>query len=346
MNTDQKPYFLQTSQWSQFWLESAAASHHVHYISHKSQDVELSAYLYQYPWYLGKSFLYIPKGPLFKIKNDLTKEQLTQEYKIFLTKIIEFAVQNKQVFIKLDFDYNITDLLYLHDNSSLSELIKNFTNKVVRISKKSLQYLSTMILDCGKLQKDDDPSKFIASNSDFWSRTNENIRRYTRKSLKQNWTVDTSKTSQNFEDFWQVYQSTAHRQDFAIHPKCYFQAMFAKDFVRIIVLKDELGKPHCCWFGVVLEGTLYYLYGGNDEYSFSHQGQYLAHLVALQIAANEEIYSYDLGGYDPEKGFGKFKEGYRGKIVQFLGPIDIVLQPTAYTAVNTMIEIGRKLKKY
>lgn len=345
-NDHKKPYFLQTSQWSQFWLEHVQKNHQIHFISHKNENIELSAYIYQYPWHLGKSFLYIPKGPIFKIYGNISKNQIVAEYKVFLNKITKFATQNKYIFIKLDFDYQFTNLLGIHDSETLLRLIEKLVPLHIKLSEKKLQYLSTMTLDCSRLQKSDDMTEFLDTNKDFWSQTNENIRRYTRKALKQNWQVDTSKTTDNFEAFWQVYESTAKRQKFAIHPKSYFNTMFKKKFVRIIVLKDEQNIPHCCWFGVLLNDTLYYLYGGNDNYSFDHQGQYLAHLIALQIASNEKIKQYDLGGYDSEKGFGKFKEGYRGNIVNFLGPVDIVLQPKIYNLINTVINFVKKLKKY
>lgn len=339
-----QPYFLQTSQWSQFWQESAEKNHQVYFISHKSKDIELSAFVYKYPWHFGKSFLYVPKGPILKIINDLEKPQILCEYKNFLSKITDFAAQNKCIFIKLDFEYIFTNLLDIKDTSNILELHKKATKFEVLLSTKSLQYLSTMIIGCTNLQKNDDLAEFLESNKSFWNQTNENIRRYTRKSLKQSWKINISKTTENFEDFWHVYQYTSKRQAFATHTKSYFETMFTKDFVRIIILKDEQGVPHCCWFGIILNETLYYLYGGNDDYSFSHQGQYLAHLVALQIAAKEEVKSYDLGGYDSQKGFGKFKEGYRGDIVNFLGPIDILLGSNTYRLINFIVDNGKKLK--
>jgi lipid II:glycine glycyltransferase (peptidoglycan interpeptide bridge formation enzyme) len=339
-----KPYFIQTKEWSEFWLQSAHKNHDSHYFEHKSKLVDIAAFTYQYPWYIGKYFLYIPKGPTFKVNSEITKEQLIAEYKIFLAKITEFAAQNKCVFIKLDFDYNFTDLLYIDSNNTILKFVESTTKHKTVLSTKSLQYLSTMLLDCHGLSKNDNLPHFLEDNKHFYSQTNENVRRYTRKSLKQNWQIETSKTTENFEHFWQVYESTAKRQSFAIHTKSYFETMFASEFVRIIVLKDEQNIPHCCWFGVAFGETLYYLYGGNDDYSFTHQGQYLAHLVALQIAAKEKLLSYDLGGYDSEKGFGKFKEGYRGKVVKFLGPVDIVLQPLVYNTLNKLINTVKRIR--
>jgi lipid II:glycine glycyltransferase (peptidoglycan interpeptide bridge formation enzyme) len=344
MSTLHLPYFLQTKDWTDFWIKSVDTKHQIHYISHESEEISLSAYIYHYPWHVKQTFLYIPKGPYIQVKKDIDHTALQREFRSFLTKITELAQKEKATFIKIDADDYFTSLLEIHSNDKLLHFIRSCTPHTSIISKKSLQYLSTMVLDCGDLVKEENPQQFLLSNSAFWSKTNENIRRYTRKSLKQNWSIDTDKTPENFEHFWQVYTHTAQRQEFAIHPKSYFEAMFKHDFVRIITLKDEQGVPHCCWFGVKIDDTLYYLYGGNDTYSFEHYGQYLMHLVATQIAAREGVKYYDLGGYDSTKGFGKFKEGYRGRIIQFLGPVDIVLKKPEYFAIFSGIQAIKMIK--
>jgi lipid II:glycine glycyltransferase (peptidoglycan interpeptide bridge formation enzyme) len=344
MITVSKPYFIQTKDWSDFWLQSLDSNHQKHIINHKHADIEFCAIIYQYPWHLGQSFFYIPKGPVFVISGDISKAQILVQYQIFLQKIIALAEEKNIAFIKLDFDYQFTDLFDIADNTDLLQFISGNTKKRSIISQKTVQYLSTMLLDCQSLKYDKSLVNFVETNKDFWSKTNENVRRYTRKSLKQNWKIDTSKSKQNFEHFWSVYESTAKRQSFAIHPKSYFEKLFKQDFVRVIVLSDEKNEPHCCWFGISLQGTLYYLYGGNDDYSFAHQGQYLAHVVALQIASKEQIACYDLGGYDSEKGFGRFKEGYRGKIVGFLGPIDIILKVNRYSTMNIFLKTAKAIK--
>jgi lipid II:glycine glycyltransferase (peptidoglycan interpeptide bridge formation enzyme) len=344
MITTLKPYFIQTKDWSDFWLESSLDNHFVECISHNTEKIEISTIVYQYPWHLGKSFFYIPKGPVFSILREISNEEILIQYQIFLQKIEKRAREKNMVFVKLDFDYQFTNLFHIEDNKKLLSLIRSKTNSYCTLSSKPIQYLSTMILDCQNLQYLEDLSSFVETNKPFWSKTNENIRRYTRKSLTQNWRIDATKSKENFENFWTIYSFTANRQGFAIHPKKYFEKLINHNFVRIIVLSDEKGVPHCCWFGISLLGTLYYLYGGNDDYSFAHYGQYLVHVVALQIASKENISSYDLGGYDSEKGFGKFKEGYRGKIVTFLGPIDIVLDKTSYTVINRGLQVGHALK--
>jgi lipid II:glycine glycyltransferase (peptidoglycan interpeptide bridge formation enzyme) len=254
------------------------------------------------------------------------------------------AKANNITYIKLDFDYHFTNLLDIKDNNQLLKFVSTHTTSKVVVSNKTIQYLSTALLDCSTLQYSDTIDDLMNINTSFWSKTNENIRRYTRKSLKQDWKIETGNTKDNFENFWSVYQSTANRQKFAIHPKSYFEKMLEHEFVRLIILKDSEGTPHSVWFGVEIDDTLYYLYGGNDDYSFDHYGQYLIHLVATQIAAQEKVKSYDLGGYDSSKGFGKFKEGYRGNIVTFLGPVDIILDPFYYHLIQTGIHALKRLK--
>ena len=347
MTLNTTPYFVQTKEWADFWLSTMGKNHQAHYISYTFEGGEFGCWAYQYPWQLGQSFLYIPKGPVLLSFNADDSSRLSKEFCVFINKIVAHGESLGVVFVKIDFDYILTDSLGLKNDEQILNIVKQNVMCPSSLSAKTIQYLSTMILDCTELIKsdfDDGPDNFYRQNQSFFGQTNENIRRYTRKSLTKNWVIDTTKTSENFEHFWSVYLATAHRQNFAIHPRDYFEKMLGQDFVRLIVLKDESGVPHCCWLGVKIGDTLYYLYGGNDSYSFENYGQYLIHLVALQIASNENVTKYDLGGYDNSKGFGKFKEGYRGEIVRFLGPIDILLKPVIYHSINKSIQIVKSTR--
>jgi SanA protein len=80
-----------------------------------------------------------------------------------------------------------------------------------------------------------------------------------------------------------------------------------------------------------------YLYGGNTAISRKRHGQYLIHLAALYLATQEDTQFYDLGGYDSDKGYGQFKEGYKGALRSFLGPVDLVCRPLVYNSLQGLI---------
>ncbi len=73
------------------------------------------------------------------------------------------------------------------------------------------------------------------------------------------------------------------------------------------------------WLGICNNNTLYYLYGGATERGFELNAQYLIQLCAFKLAARLKAQYYDLGGYDPDKGYGTFKECFHGEILNFPG---------------------------
>ncbi len=319
-------YFIQTESWAQFWLDASLPKHSFYSLA----DGEKSIIAYKYPWHLGQSFLYVPKAL-----------HLTENLQ---NQLIKLGKKLRASYIKIDFDDQCDDLNRIYIQPKF------------KLSKKTLQFMQTMTLDTSKITLPEKllnkhtptPSKlkeFYTQNiPHFWQQTNQNIRRYTKKSCDQQWIISTEKSPENFASFWSIYSQTKDRQQFAIQPKSYLQKLFNQGFSRIIIIKDSENTPQCVWLGLSTENTLTYLAGGNTDYSFEYHGQYLAHLVATLICSQEKLPFYDLGGYNPDLGFGKFKEGYRGDIRTFQGPFDIVLRPIIYSCVSLIVDIIKRVK--
>jgi len=336
------PYFINSNSWAKFWLSANPKNHNYHLV----EVTNFAGIVYEYPWYLGNNFLYLSKGPVLKTNSkNLESGELLLEFKNFLNKITELGKINNSTFIKIDFDDELLRLLGVEKNYDLEDFLqKNFDFKF-KLPTKTIQYISTMTLDLGEFQNQelsDDLQEFFQETKSFWAKTNENIRRYTKKSLAQNWKISTEKTQENFWLYWQIYSETSLRQGFATQPKEYLGKLFKEEFSRIIIISDESG-PQCVWLGIISENTLTYLSGGNTPKSLTKYGQYLTHLMAVKTAIVEKCNFYDLGGYDSGKGFGKFKEGYRGEIRNFLGPVDILIQPIKYTLINQFLGFFRKI---
>lgn len=337
-------YFLQTKEWGQFWLQANPTNHRFFSIK---IDEELEVWVYEYPWQFGQKFWYIPRLDLGK------------NYQQNLTKIIAKAKSNQVVFIKTDFDDNWLRENKIEDKNGLNKFLENqnLATKFVW-SHKKLQFNQTPVLSLENTLNQNiftekellNPEsnkllEFYQNTQDFWKNTNQNVRRYTKKSLTKNWQISTDKTEDNFKSFLQIYNQTKDRQNFAIQTHKYLKDLFNQENSRLIVLYNSQNKPHAFWFGLVSEKTLTYLYGGNTEESFANYGQYLLHLVAVAIAVQHQLPFYDLGGYDSTSGYGKFKENYRGQIRNFLGPIDFVLNPAKYNFINLMIKLVKVFRR-
>lgn len=337
------PYFLQTKEWFKFWQDLNLPNHPTYFF----ETQNLACYARQFPWHLGKSFLYIPKGPIAKNGLEINKNILEQEFPELLKKIKQRLKNQKIVFIKWEFSAEVFAL-----DGDFEKYIK-VLHKDFKLSDKHLQFTSTPILETASMVLDKEKMdltnsnllSFFEENKVWWKERNENVNRYTKKSLQQGWIISTTKTADNFENFWKIHLSTTNRQDFGTYSKQYFKTFFSQDSARIIVLKDEENQPQTVWLGVNIDGNLIYLYGGNTQKSFDKYGQYLVHLTALFMGVQEKIISYDLGGYDQTSGYGRFKENYKGRLINFGPAFDLPTNKFYYYLINTGIKITKKLKK-
>lgn len=353
------PYFLQTKEWSDFWLDAMNNKHLAYLLEAPDSKATFAGWVYKYPWHLNQSFLYVPKGPIVTLhKKNIAKSELLKLFRTFCYRLVASGQTHDTSFIKLDFDDEVMKLFGVENTEDLEELMDgvlandgkhNFPKCELHTGTKTIQYMQTMILD-GRVLKGsrvldwsmETLQNYYTENKDFWSQTNQNIRRYSKKSLKYDWEIIVDKSPETFDGFWKVYKATSERQKFATHNKEYFEKLAARPFTHIALLKYQ-GEVVSCWFGVQSGDTLTYLYGGNTAEGFKLKSQYMMHIVALKILVDNKLSYYDLGGYDSSKGFGKFKEGYRGDIRSFLGPVDIVLQPRKYAFTNRFVKTTKNI---
>lgn len=355
------PYFIQSHDWMSFWKRTNKNHQFYHY-----QSQYFSTFVFEYKLFRSFKFWYISKGPIFKdIKfHDLDQNVLKKDLNdlIRLIKKNGAAIHGKKlVFLKIDLDDVLAKKLEIQNAEDLPRKLqlKNV------ISKRKIQYLKSTTSDLTEIienykdkeikigeekqEKKLDLTEVYEKTTPFWSACNEKIRRYSRKTLKLYqagfWQVSTEKTAGNFEDFYKIHSETAKRQNFSTQGKEYLKAMFTEEFSRIIVIRDESGVPHSVWLGVNLNDQLVYLCGGNTDLSFEKWAQYLLHIAAIGICVRDKINFYDMGGYEEKSGYGQFKEGYKGLLRQFIGPIDIVFSPVVYFFYNNLMKLRRVLRK-
>lgn len=157
-----------------------------------------------------------------------------------------------------------------------------------------------------------------------------------------NWEVCIEKTDQNFEYFWQTLDQTSKKRKFGTHGKEYYKSLFKLPFSYIINIKLN-NVVMSSWFGIQNNNSLVYLYGGNTDEGLTNKSQYFIHLVALKLLKQLELDYYDLGGYDPDTGYGKFKANYKGKITTFVGPIDIILESRKYSFTSKFVSTSKSI---
>jgi Acetyltransferase (GNAT) domain len=352
-----EPYFLQQKNWTKFWESVNPVPHETLEFKVSNGIYTLFTIVYQYPWYFGQKYWYVAKGGVLKDSSSnqtnqwgsIEVEELEDLFCKLNIEIISRAKNLGICYVKADWEEGLTKKLGFEDIESWLGFYKT-KHKGARHSHKIIQYLQTMTLDMNLIphgQNFDisELDQFLEYSRPFWNMTNSNVKRYTKKSLALNWQISIEKSDDNFEAFWKVYSETKDRQAFVTQTKEYTRRLFDEDFSRIIILRNPEGEPCCVWQGIVFGKTFVYLSGGNNQYSFDNYGQYLMHLVAVWLGYCENLEVYDLGGYDKTKGFGRFKENYKGQIRTFLGDIDIPVDSFKFGLIDGGLRLVKSLKK-
>ena len=94
-----------------------------------------------------------------------------------------------------------------------------------------------------------------------------------------------------------------------------------------------------------------YLHGGLSYEHRAYMAPYLLHWEAIKDAKKNGFSFYDLWGVAPQNapadhtwsGITRFKEGFGGEFLEYVGAYDYVYRPAWYKAFNMARNIMRKL---
>jgi FemAB family len=349
-------YFTQTRNWIDNWLKFST-NHKIHELNFEINSQKYPVFIYEYPWHFGLNFLYIAQAPVIHDLDKYTDEEIIKNLQNFFGHVLNLANNQNSVYIKWNLGIDLTKRFNLQNNQdTIDFFFKARLNGT--ISDKIVMYNHTVFLSLSKLVLPTADSskissqillKFFEMNREFWLQRNRTARYYTQQSLKLDWIIDTEKNDKNFQDFYKIYKQTCKRQKFAGHSYNYLFNQFQCDSSRLILIKNQQGNVCSVWLGWVFncnkeEKILTYLHGGNNQEGFDGYSQYLMHLVAMYVAVNEKVNTYDMGGYIEGTGFGKFKEHYKGELIYFAGPIEWIQKPIIYKLVTSLQAIKKMIK--
>ena len=359
-------YFSQNQNWVKLW-KTLKSNPQFDYFVHTQYGCEFV--IYQYPYSFGQVMWFANcLGKESDLKN-LDIDKLNSILTHITTKAKD---QDNVVILKLSFNPDFVEqLLAKKDKLDCQETNKpittsqelfqhlqlTFGNRIV-IPDNNLQNNSTIVLDLKAIPNDliyssqsnqnqvlttDILAQFWSDSQEFWKTTSSNIRRYTKKSLTQNWTVDINKN--NFDQAYDLLILKCQELGFFVHDKQFIQSILDQDNAYLVTLKDSSGAVQGCWIGFQYDDVMIYWYGANSQVSFDNYGQYLMHLTAIYLTLKNQGTDYDLGGYSPTEGFGKFKELYRGRIVSFCGDYDIVVKPNLHNLDKLSCQFKKLVSK-
>ena len=188
-------------------------------------------------------------------------------------------------------------------------------------------------------------------------KTRYNIRVAEKKGVK----VVEDNSDKAFEDYLKLTRETTQRQNFYAHSERYHRLMWGtlrsknnekepKNDVLTAHLFEATYENEVlvAWIVFVLGDTLYYPYGASSNNHRETMASNLMMWEVIKFGKRLGLKKFDMWGSmsqhpdvkDPWYGFHRFKQGYGGKLVEFLGSYDLVLDKKLYI----LYKIANKLR--
>jgi len=167
-----------------------------------------------------------------------------------------------------------------------------------------------------------------------------------RLSAKKGVTV-ASEGAASLGEFYTLYETTAARDHIAIHPRSYYERLFAlepsnpaepRPDIRLWIARYE-GQALAAIITVYYGSEATYLYGASSDQHRNLMPAYALQWAAIRAARESGCTTYDFYGIPPVddpahamSGLYRFKTGFGGEIRHYAGAWDFVLLPATYAA--------------
>jgi len=241
-----------------------------------------------------KNYLYSPRFPILT-------EAVPAE--IFINKIKEIAKKENSIFWRVDL-FN-------------TQIFKDVPFKKIP----DLQPSKTILLD---LTKSED--EILEA---MHPKTRYNIRLAEKGGVR----VKIGQSNQEIEIFLKLLLQTAQRDKFKIYPLNYYRKLLQlnKNFVKLF-LAEYQGKIMAGNLMIFFAETATYLHGASADEFKNVMAPFLLHWIVIKEAKRLCLKYYDFWGIDEKKwpGVTRFKKGFGGKIVEYPGTFDLILDKFWY----------------
>lgn len=158
-------------------------------------------------------------------------------------------------------------------------------------------------------------------------------------------------SDKGFKIYLKLYFETTKRQKYFGHTEKYHKLLWKTlqsgkgkaergndTLTARLLIAYYKSIPLVAWFLLEYKDTLYYPYGGSSEQHKNVMASNLVAWEAIKLGKKLGCKKFDLWGAlgpnpsprDPWYGFHRFKEGYGGRLVEYIGSYDLVLNYPLY----------------
>ena len=195
------------------------------------------------------------------------------------------------------------------------------------------------------------PHSFIVDLTKTEDQLFESMSPKTRYNIKlanrHNVIVSKETHDKGFEIYLSLLMATTKRQGFYLHTESYHRHLWEKlknsNLIDIFIASHD-GEVLAAFMLFKKDDRLFYPYGASIDKKREVMAPNLLMWEAIKYGQSLGLKSFDTWGClgpnakEGEMGFGfhKFKQGYGGTLVQFVGTYDLIINPTLYKIYNTV----------
>jgi lipid II:glycine glycyltransferase (peptidoglycan interpeptide bridge formation enzyme) len=271
----------------------------------------------------GFRYAYVPRGPIIS-----TGDQPIERFETFLAALRDGLQRQGYVFARLDLPWTLAD------TPVTPAELEAFGFRDV----KEVQPANTTIVDLAPTE--DELLKRMHS------KTRYNIRLADRHgvTVKEARRDNAHLFRHELELFWRLLSATSSRDNFHTHPRSYYETM-----LDALSPKKQLGVVTRLWFAehngeavaaaITCEygDTVTYLHGASDHRFRKLMAPHALHWALIQQAKADGFKHYDFWGIAPNDepnhpwaGITRFKTGFGGRKVNYLGSFELPASPLWY----------------
>lgn len=301
--------FLQSFEWGELQKESGRKIWRL-----EGNDWQALVVGHSLPF--GMSYLYCPGGPTIKKDYVSLGEDFTKAFAEFLRAVKHIAADERATFLKVE---------PLLEMPSLKNVLG------LRSGRRSIQPQKTAVVNLAKSTE--------SLLADMHQKTRYNI----GLARKHGISVEVAENNEeNSEIFWDLLAVTGKRDGFAPHPKEYYQNILrvfsAPESPNPVLPRSELlfaeheGNVLAAAILMSFGGRTYYLHGASSREQQALMAPHLLHWEAIFHAKAAGSKEYDFWGIDEKRwaGLTRFKLGFGGRVVEYVGSFDAVYKPVLY----------------
>ncbi|KAB2953831.1 peptidoglycan bridge formation glycyltransferase FemA/FemB family protein [Heliorestis acidaminivorans] len=316
MSTHPKGHVLQSWEWGDVKAKTGWQPHRL-LVEDQGQAVAAASILKRRIPGLGKHIFYAPRGPVIDPAQPAAADHL-------LKAIEDLAKREDAIFLKIDPD--IPD-----ENEAWKKFLQS---RHFRSLDKGEGFEGVQPRYVFRLDISDDLDKIFAR---FHSKTRYNIRLSERKGV----TIEENCGRDMLPIFYDVLKVTATRDKFLIRSYEYFEqiwdSLVPAGQAKLFIARYE-GKVIAGTLAFIMGDKAWYIYGASSNEHRNVMPNYLIQWKMICWAKSQGCTLYDFRGVPGHEvdeshhlyGLVRFKKGFSGDHVGFIGEYDRVYQPFFY----------------